>query len=266
MKKLVFLLTLFTLLFSTSTFAKTIEATYKISYGIFGELGLAKTTLKLYEDNTYSIKVHAYATGIAKVLSSGKEETYESFGKVEDNKLIPTKFIKHSTNAYKKRYKEYTFDYNSNSISLYKTTNRLKTTYSPDLKPIQEWKQEVSLEKNSFFTSNDLLSLFFNIKQMVPNFEQGCKYDLKAVGANSNNGSLSIFVPKGEAYHELDSALDTNDTKFIASINQKIFASQKGELYISLNEAGFCNKAVLKDVLIFGDIVGEIINFNIKES
>ncbi len=246
--------------------AKTIEATYKISYGIFGELGIAKTTLQLFDDNTYKIKVHAFATGIAKVLSSGKEEVYESSGIVNNEKLIPHKFTKHSQNSYKKRFKSYTFDYENSKIMLEKTTDKLQTTYDSELKAHQVWKHETSKEETKFFASNDLLSLFFNIKQIVPNFEQGCNYDLKAIGANSKNGNLKIFVPQGEDFEKLNSALQTDNTKFIASINQKIFSSKNGELYISLNNEGFCNKAVLKDVLIFGDIVGEMINFEIKES
>ncbi len=244
--------------------AKTIEATYKISYGIFGELGMAKTTLEFFDNNTYKIKVHAFATGVAKVLSSGKEEFYESSGIVANKKLIPYKFTKYSQNSYKKRLKSYSFDYSNNKIILEKTTDRLQTTYDSNLKPEKTWKHESSKEETTFFASNDLLSLFFNIQQIVPNFEQGCHYDLKAIGAK--NGDLKIFVPKGEEFNRLSSALQTDNTKFIASINQKIFSSKNGELYISLNKEGFCNKAVLKDVLIFGDIVGEMINFEIKES
>ena len=107
MKKLLFL-TLFCLAPLISQ-AKTIEATYKISYGILGKLGLAKTTLVLNDNNTYSIKVHAYATGLAKVLSGNKEETYESHGVIKDGNLLPHSFTKYSQNKYKKRLKKIPF-------------------------------------------------------------------------------------------------------------------------------------------------------------
>jgi hypothetical protein len=259
------IITLFFIL-NAHAYVKTIEATYEISYGIFGKLGEAKTTLSIIDNTRYNIKVHAYATGFAKVLSSGKEETYESTGTIVNNQFLPQKFIKHSNTSYKKRFKEYTFDHEKQQIRLFKREKRLKTHYNAELKPIQKWHHKQSYDTNAFFTQNDLLSLFFNIKQLVPHFDQGCNYKMKAIGANSQNGAIDIFVPQGKKYQQLNDALQTNDTKFIAAIHQKIFSSAKGELFISLNKEGFCNKAVLKDVLIFGDIIGEITEFNIKES
>lgn len=246
--------------------AKTIEATYKISYGIFGELGIAKTVLHLFDDNTYKIKVTAYATGLAKVLSSGKQEQYESYGIIKNHQLIPQKFIKISFNDYKYRSKTYHFNHQQQTVTLNRHDKRLETKHDENLKATQTWKESQSQSTNAFFAPNDLLSLFFNLKQVIPSFEQGQNYSLKAIGANKMNGKLDIIIPNDEKYLLLEEALETDDVKFIAAINQKIFSSEKGELFISLNESGFCNKAVLKDVLIFGDITGEMIAFNIKES
>lgn len=259
------IITLF-FIFNAQAQTKTIQATYEISYGIFGKLGEAKTTLKIIDNNTYAIKVHAYATGFAKVLSSGKEETYESMGNIVNNQFLPKKFIKHSNNAYKKRIKEYTFDHKKQHVTLFKREDKLITKYTSELEPIKTWSHKQSKQTTAFFAQNDLLSLFFNIKQLIPNFDQGCNYKMKAIGANAKNGSIDIFVPQGKDYKQLTDTLQTNDTKFIAAIHQKIFSSSKGELFISLNKEGFCNKAILKDVLIFGDITGTIIRFNIKES
>lgn len=262
MKTLIFLLLFIVTAYSKT---KTVEATYEISYGIFGKLGEAKTTLEIIDDSTYKITVHAYATGLAKALSSNKEEMYQSHGYINNNQFVPLEFTKQSINAYKKRFKKYTFDHKKQEIMLFRSEDKLITNYTMQLEPIQTWKHKESTQNTSFFTQNDLLSLFFNIKQLVPNFNQGCNYKMKAIGANKTNGAIDIFVPKGKAYEQLDEALQTNNTKFVAAIHQKIFSSKKGELFISLNEEGFCNKAVLKDVLIFGDITGEITAFNIKE-
>ncbi|WP_419764536.1 MAG: DUF3108 domain-containing protein [Arcobacter sp.] len=261
MKKTILLLSLLSILLN----AKTIEATYKISYGIFGELGLAKTTLEIFPNNRYKIKVHAYATGIAKFLSSNKEEFYESYGFVKNNLLIPQKYIAISNNDYKKREKTYLFDYSKNKIFLEKHEKKLITKYDKDLQKQQSWVKSDSKEFTKFFASNDLLSLFFNIAHIIPSFEKGNSYALKAIGANKDNGKLDIIIPKKEAYKELEASLNTKNKKFIVSIHQKIFSSSNGELFISLNSEGFCDKAVLKDVLIFGDITGEMINFKINK-
>lgn len=261
MKKILIILLLLCVVLN----AKTIMATYKISYGIFGELGIAKTTLELFEDKTYKIKVHAFATGFAKFLSSNKEEFYESYGVIKDNLLIPNKYITISNNDYKKRKKTYTFDYNKNQITLEKYEKKMIIKYDENLQKKESWETNYSKEFSNYFTSNDLLSLFFNITQVVPSFEKGNNYTFKAIGANKENGKLDIIIPKKEAYKELEESLNTKNKKFIVSINQKIFSSSNGELFISLNKDGFCDKAVLKDVLIFGDITGEMIKFKINK-
>jgi hypothetical protein len=261
MKKIILILIFLSIFLN----AKTIEATYKISYGIFGELGVAKTTLELLPNNFYKIKVHAYATGIAKFLSSNKEEFYESEGFIKDNLLVPNKFVETSNNSYKKRVKNYTFDYKKNQILLKKYEKKLVTKYDKNIKKIESWEENSSTELSKYFTSNDLLSLFFNITQVIPSFTQGNSYSLTAIGANKDNGKLDIIIPKDDAYKELENSLDTKNIKFIVSIHQKIFSSSNGELFISLNNEGFCDKAVLKDVLIFGDVRGEMIDFKINK-
>lgn len=262
-KILIILLTITINIFAAN---KTIDATYKISYGILGELGLAKTKLKILENNLYKMSVHVYATGFAKILSGQKEEFYESTGFIKDNKLVPKKFIKITKSTNKNTKKEYSFDYEKNKIFLYKEKNKRVTKLNENMETTETWEKEKSYEENSFFVKNDLLSLFFNIKQLIPNFDRGSSYKLYAIGANKTDGKINIFVPNDERYTKLQEVLDTkNSTKFIAAINQKIFSSKNGELFISLNNEGFCNKAVLKDVIMFGDITGEMIDFNIKE-
>lgn len=259
MKKLIFLI-----LISIFIEAKTIEATYKISYGIFGELGIAKTSIKTFSDNSYEIKVHAYATGIAKYLSSNKEEFYESFGFIDNELFIPTKYIEISKNSYKYREKTYNFEYDKESINLKKYSKELVTKHNEKFEAINSWKENSSDEKVNFFAKNDLLTLFFNVSKVIPNFNKGSSYDLVAIGANKKDGKINISIPKDEKFLELENSLNSKNKKFIVTINQKIFSSSNGELFISINKEGFCDKAILKDVLIFGDIIGEMISFEIK--
>lgn len=265
MKKII--LTLILLLTSIFAQNKTITATYNVTYGIIGQLGEATTKLEIVDNKKYKIEVHAYATGIAKVLSFGKEERYLSYGTIENNKLIPSKFIKETQSSYKKRVKEFTFDYKKQIVTIHESKKELKTTYDMNLEPTEKWEEQLFDYKSSYFSNNDLLSLFFNLSHFIPNFNQGQTYDLKAVGANKKDGVINILIPKDKAYEELSESLAPNKgRRFIAYINQEIFSSSRGELLISLNKEGFCNKAVLKDVLIFGDIIGEIKKFEVKES
>lgn len=256
---------------------KTIEASYDISYGFFGKLGVAHTIVTI-DHNNYSIKIVAKATGLAKILSNGKEEIYISTGTIANNTFIPKSFIKHAYSNNKKRTKKYTFDYTNNKILLEKETHRLEQVnknpfhqnYENNdiiMEPETKWVKEQSSETLDYFSSNDLLSLFFNMNKFVPNFNQGSNYSLTAIGASKDKGKIDIIIPRGEKYKDLENSLEIESSKkFIAYINQKIFSSKRGELFISLNDYGICNKAVLKDVLLFGDIIGEMTDFTVKES
>ena len=46
---------------------------------------------------------------------------------------------------------------------------------------------------------------------------------------------------------------------YVVFINQPIFSSSRGELHLSLNERGYADRAVLKDVLLFGDIRARLV-------
>ncbi len=251
---------------------KKIEAFYDVSYGIFGTLGIAKASIDI-KDNIYTIKVIAKATGIAKFFSNGKEETYTSSGIVKNNIFIPNTYIKTSKTNSKNLKKIYTFDYMKNKVVVEKTQNKLviiKAKYDGTSesrkKKDKKWVKSHCIEDLEYFSNNDLLSLFFNIKQFVPSFNKGTKHSLNAVGANNKNGLINIIVPSGKKYKNLEKNLNIkSDDKFIAQINQDIFSSKKGELFISLNNYGISNKAVLKDVLFFGDIVGVMTDFKIKD-
>ena len=85
---------------------KQIEASYDVSYGILGKLGIAKASIDIDHD-TYTIKVIAKATGMAKFFSNGKVETYTSTGLVKDNTFIPKTYTKTSKTNNKNLKKQY---------------------------------------------------------------------------------------------------------------------------------------------------------------
>lgn len=236
-----------TLLFANM---KSIEADYKVSYGIFGEFGIAKAILKIDDNNEYLIKIEAKATGMIKFLSNGKEESYLSKGTVIDGLFVPKIYIKTTKNNIKSYIKKYTIDHKNKKIYLYKETNRFQHG---------EWTKEVENSELPTFEKEDMLSLFFNINQYIKYFIPGIEYGYNTVSTNEERGHVNVIIPAGEKMQSLQNALETDEkTKFIVYLNQKIFSSQRGELFISLKENGIANKAVLKDVLLFGDIVGEL--------
>jgi len=244
-------------------FAQTITAKYEITYGGFLNLGEAYASLSINE-NRYKIKIEAHTTGMAKVLTNNRVEIYESTGIYQDEIFIPKQFIKTKKDDFKQHIKTYSFDTQNKKVHIKEFKEETQSIPQTDFtKKIKHITKESSSNLD-YFANNDLLSLFFNLEKLLGGFTPANNYELKAVGANKTKGKIDILIPSGKKSEELNKSLHIESkVKFIAYINQKIFSSKRGELLISLNKHNFCNKAVLKDVLLFGDISGEIVEFKI---
>jgi hypothetical protein len=238
MKKLVWLFLLLTQIAS----GKVLSATYEVSFGIFQTMGIAETKFEQNEDNTYRIYVSAKTTGVAKFLSNNRAEVYESRGIVKDGRLIPSVFIKIRQTNSNKMIKTYTFDHEKKEVWF----------QTEEGKNVQGCPEK---EKNDYYAQDDFLSLFFNLKH----YTKGQKsYTFYAIGGNKKDGRIDAMYPKNEELSQIKKSLEMDEGSFLKVVlNDRIFASRNGELLINLDAEGLCEKAVLEDVLLFGDIVGK---------
>ena len=221
------------------------EVAFDVSYGIFGKLGVAKASVNIDANNNYELNLEAKATGLSKVLSRNKEEYYTSRGVFQNGIFVPNIYKKISKRKHKSYTKEYTFDHKAKKVFLKHTSRKLKD---------DNWKESVTQRELSYYTNSDILSLFCNISPSIKNLAPSVEHKYNAIGAKDQNGEVTIIVPSGEKLETVESSLDTDHLKFIIYINQKIFSSEKGELLLSMQDNGIVDKAVLKDVLFFGDI------------
>ncbi|NOX15646.1 MAG: DUF3108 domain-containing protein [Epsilonproteobacteria bacterium] len=249
-------------IFSCILFAKDISALYKVSFGIFGQIGTTRTSLQI-NGKKYKILVHAKSTGFASFISGNRQEWYESDGEIVNGKLVPDmykKIVQRVVNvgdAFNNENKTVVKKY----ILTYKFNHKIKTIIATKIKTQGKQRSEHS-EKLKFYTDNDLLSLFFNFKKLFPQLDIKKQKVLYAVGANKDTGKINLYPLKKKEFSSLMSG-NLNGLKFMKVIlSDKIFASKKGELYLGLDNKGFCEKAVLKDVMLFGDIRGELIEKN----
>jgi hypothetical protein len=234
MMKTIVLLFLFTALLN----AETLRATYEVSYGLFDRLGTAEATFETREDNTYTIRIEARTDGIARVLTNNRIETYESHGRIQNGLLIPQKYIKIRRTDSKKMTKIYTFDHTA------------KTVWRENIQS-DEWEKV----QNEFYAPEDLLSLFFNVKNHMKESQDRAFY---AIGGNTKDGRIDVLFPTGDDRVGMQEKLQMENGEFIKVIlNNKIFSSARGELLINLGSDALCDKAILEDVLFFGDIVGK---------
>jgi len=229
-------------LMSQLVYSKTLSATYEVSFGVFQKLGIADTTFQVNDDDTYVIRVEAKTLGLAKVLSNNRIEVYESKGIIRNGKLIPAVYTSMRKTSSKKSMKTYTFDHPNRVV----------------------WKESIkssdagvnkSREENEFYAQEDILSLFFNLKNYTKKRENSY---FNAIGGNKEDGRIDVVFPRNEELAKLKETLGMKEGEFLKVIlNDKIFSSAKGELLINLDREGLCEKAILEDVLLFGDIVGK---------
>lgn len=240
---------LFFCLFSVSQ-AEILKANYKLSFGILGEFGTAQAVLKT-ENKTYEIITKAQTSGVAKTLSGNRQEIFISKGEKIGEIFVPKLFTHEITrikNGKKRReFKIYEFDHKVQKIAFTKLKHENNELIS---------KQSKILE---FYAKNDILSLFFNFKILSRDFtaQNRQNFALYAVGANKKDGRVDIKIPNEKEQKSLAKSLG-NGENFIVFINEKIFSSKKGELHLSLDQNGTAKKAILRDVLLFGDIRVEI--------
>ncbi len=239
------------LLAFVSLHAETMVGKYVVEYGIFGKMGMAKATLTRKEDR-YEILMKAEATGLAKVLSGGRVEIYRSEGHVLEGRLVPDLFSKDIRRSGKRRIKVYRFDHPHRIVTFHETTYR---------------HGKVEKEKNEtlpYYATDDIFSLYFNLMDIMGDCSKPFDRDLHAVGAEKKTGRVHVRTLVGEERRKAEEFLGRAHCYLKVTIYQKLFGSKGGELYLALREDGIVSKAVLKDVVMFGDVRGRLIDFEEK--
>jgi len=232
------------LLFTSLLQAETITADYKVEFGIIGEIGIANAVLTK-DESTYEINVELKATGMAAMLSGDRKERHISKGHIENGVMVAD-------------YYQITKWYGSKmSTQLYTINHKEKKVESA----FKRWKNgKLVKDKNKildFYAKDDLLTLYFNLDKKISDKTLAKDYTFKAVGAEKQEGEVEVVIPS--ELDEYKEALgESSDSWFArAIIHQNIFSSDKGELLLRIGNDGITQKAVLKDLLFFGDIRAE---------
>jgi len=238
---------------------KNHEAEYEISYGVLGEVGKGTATFAVDKDH-YKIEIKAQTKGLARVLSKGRKDWMVSEGSIVDGKIVPKYFKKVISTVYKTKTKEYTFYHDKKKIEMHEhLVKREKKFTSLDIvmgkkkkdiaftESVREKKEQVP-----FFASDDILSLFTNLKVYLGgNFNKVAPTKLFALGGDKKDGHIEVYTPNDMTIKD---ELGDDGHILVVLINQAIFSSKKGELFIKLNDDGIALEAILKDVILFGDV------------
>ena len=232
--------------------AETKVAEYVVEYGIFGKMGEARASL-VEKEGRYRIEMKVWATGLAKVLSGGRVEIYTSEGIVApDGRLVPETYAKDIRRSGKRRLKTYRFDHEHKVVRWHET----------------KWRDgNVTGEKSEtlpYYADNDIFTLYFNLPHFLKNCDEPFDRTFHAVGAEKKTGRVRIETLTGKARKEAESLLGKAPCYLRVTIYQKIFGSKGGKLYLAMREDHVVKKAVLKDVVMFGDVRGRLIKYRVE--
>ena len=227
-------------------YAETIEANYKVEFGFIGEIGVARAKL-IKDEISYEINVELEATGLARTLSGKRKEHHISKGHIENGALISDLYQVIKSHGSKMTNKVYYIDHKNKTV----------------IKHYKYWKngelKDDTNETLDFYSVDDLLSLYFNLDNKIGDKTKSESYTFTAVGAEKQGGSVEVVIPTQSNLEEYVDVLGENDKSWYARaiIHQKIFSSDKGELLLRIGDDGITQKAVLKDLIFFGDIRAE---------
>ena len=226
----------------TCSHAETIKADFDVSYGIFGKIGIANAVLK-NDVKKYSIDIRLHATGLAKLLTSGRSERHISKGHIEKGLMVCDLYQVIKSHGDVQVHKEYWVDHKR---------KRVKKYYKKFKNGVLVSEEKTMLD---FYAKDDLLTLYFNLNTAIVNKTKPHTYTFKAVGAERQKGKVTVIIPKENNREKYKEVLGEDAVWYAtAIIHQKIFSSKEGRLMLAVGEDGITNKAVLKDVIFFGDI------------
>ncbi len=222
--------------------AEKIHASFEVSYGVLGKIGTAEAVLEK-KNQSYTIDIKLQATGIAKLLSRGREEQHTSHGHLVNSIMISDVYKVTKSYGNVRTVKEYIIDHKKKKIE----------------KIYRKYKKEILLRKEistlDFYAKNDLLTLYFNLDAIIKDKHKPYTYLFKTVGAERQKGKVSVEIPSEKQLKRYKQALG-DDASWYATviIHQKIFSSKEGRLMLGIAKDGITNTALLKDVILFGDI------------
>jgi len=177
-------------------------------------------------------------------LSRGRSEHHISKGHIENGVMISDLYQVIRSHGSKMSNKIYRIDHkNKKVIKTYKSWKNGKV----------DNESEKTLD---FYSKDDLLTLYFNLNKKIEDKTKTASYRFKAVGAENQKGDAEVYIPQQSDFDDYKEMLGENNNSWYARaiIHQDIFSSDKGELMLRIGNDGITEKAVLKDLILFGDV------------
>ena len=234
-------------LYISLIYSEKIKIKYDISFSFFGKIGEAHLTVKI-DKNRYLIDIQAFFTGFAKVLSKNLRERHISKGFIHKNIFYSKEY---KSIKIKQKIKKVT------KISINYKNKKIYQIFHKYLENKLEEEKKTTLSKDKYST-DDILNIFFNIKHYI---KKGKLTKYKIIGIKKEQ-MLEILVPSQKIIDNYSLLNNKTISKYIHIIlNQTILSSKNGEIIAGLsNKDNFLDEAIVKDVLLLGDILIKRVN------
>ena len=232
------------ILFSPTLNAKNIEADYSVAFGMFGQVGKVHASLTS-DDKYYMLDANVSAVGIARAVTDDLKERHISKGHIINGLLV--------TDMYQmiKSFGHYT------STTIYRVNHKKKKV----TRQYKKWKYDKQItnetDRLDYYGKDDMMTLFLNLPKHIKQKYTPKKYQFKAIGADRKNGRVDITIPSQNDLEHMKNLLGEGkegDWYSRVVMHRKLYHSKQGELEVKIGKEGLVEKAVLKDLIFFGDV------------
>jgi hypothetical protein len=237
MKKIVFIL--ITVLSIAHT--QVLDISYIAKFGILGKVGKIDNKI-IINHNRYTIDTTLKLYGIAKMLLGGQKEHYISKGKIINGYFVPDFYSMSSIKKSKSSLKKYYFDHKKHTVTRIKTKTKNHKVTSNKKKILD------------FYAKDDLLTLYFNMDRHIKAYKNKKSFILNVAGLEKQKGKVKITQATRDDRDEYKDDLGSSYSWYAkALIVQKSFKNKKGDILLSASKDGYIKKAVIKDLVMYGD-------------
>ncbi len=236
------------LLITLGLFAKKIEAKYHVEYGIVGKVADINVT---YFDDGKRYRIDAYVAAyghLANLATQHLREHHISKGRIEQGMFHTDDY------EMRKHYGKF------RSKTLYRANAKRKTLVRI-YKLYEKGKFKYSQSKKlPYYSTHDLLTFFLDLPKLIYHTKTGSCKQFRVIGADRKKGRVDVCLPKKNDIKKYENLLDIDSSKdpslffFFFFMYRKLYHSKQGELEIAIDRQGIVHKAVLEDVLFFGDV------------
>ena len=232
-------------------FAKNMQVDYRVEFGVVGTVGKIHT--EYHERNKkYLIDTNLSAVGlIANSVTHHLKERHLCKGYItKDKRRIATSY------QMLKTYGEY------RSMTLYTIDHKDKKV----IKTYKKWLKRKGLSDRKiadysyaldYYAVDDMVTLFLNLSYKIKDKTLPKHYRFKAAGADKEHGNVDISIPTSKQAKEMTKLLGkTKKGEWLMNLvmHRQLYGSKQGELMVRMSKESTIEKAVLKDLIFFGDV------------